>query len=51
MKYANKMGNKYIAIIGDNEVENNTIVLKNMISGEQLELGKDNLVNIDKMIS
>ena len=51
MKYANKMGNKYIVIIGDNEVENNTIVLKNMISGEQVELGKDNLVNIDKMIS
>ena len=25
--------------------------LKNMISGEQVELGKDNLVNIDKMIS
>ncbi len=51
MKYANKMNNKYIVIIGDDEVKNNTIILKNMISGEQLELNKDDLVNIDKMIS
>ncbi len=50
MKYANKMNNKYIVIIGDDEVKNNTIILKNMISGEQLELNKDDLVNIDKMI-
>ena len=51
MKYANKMGNKYVAIIGDDEVNNNTIVLKNMITGDQVELTKEDLVNIDKMIS
>ena len=51
MKYANKQGNKYIVIIGEDEVQKNTIVLKNMETGEQFELEKDNLVNIDKMIS
>ncbi len=51
MKYANKMGNKYILIIGDNEVENNSVILKNMESGEQFEIKKDDLNNINNMIS
>ena len=51
MKYANKMGNKYILIIGDNEVENNSVILKNMESGEQTEIKKDDLNNINNMIS
>jgi histidyl-tRNA synthetase len=51
MKYANKMGNKYVIIIGDDEINNNTVVLKNMISGEQSIIEKEKLVNIDSMIS
>ena len=50
MKYANRMNNKYVIIIGEDEVNNNTIVLKNMIDGSQVSIERENLVNIDKMI-
>ncbi len=50
MKYANRMNNKYVIIIGEDEVNNNTIVLKNMIDGSQVSIARENLVNIDKMI-
>jgi len=38
MKYANSQGHEFVIILGENEVANGTMVLKNMISGEQLEL-------------
>ena len=38
MKYANSQGHEFVVILGENEVTNGTMVLKNMISGEQLEL-------------
>ncbi len=47
MKYANKMGNKYVIIIGDDEVNNNTVALKNMQSGEQEIIELDNLNKVD----
>ncbi len=50
MKYANKMKNKYIILIGEDEVNKNTIILKNMISGDQIEIEKNNLLNIEKII-
>ncbi len=50
MKYANKMKNKYIILIGEDEVAKNTIILKNMISGDQIEIEKNNLLNIKKII-
>ena len=50
MKYANKMNNKYVIIIGEDEVEKNIITLKNMIDGSQTEIDKDDLVNIKKVM-
>ncbi len=38
MKFANKLGAKYSAVIGDDEIANNKINLKNMESGEQKEI-------------
>jgi len=35
MNYANNKGIKFVALIGENEMNNNTITLKNMDSGEQ----------------
>ena len=50
MKYANKMGNKYVIIIGDDEVSNNNVVLKNMLTGDQKVISIDNLNNINNLI-
>ena len=50
MKYANKMNNKYVIIIGDDEVANSTVVLKNMFDGNQITIDKNNLININNMI-
>jgi len=38
MKYANKIGAKYSMILGDDEVSRNTASLKNMDSGEEVEV-------------
>ena len=38
MKYADKIGAKFTAVIGDNEIENGKIKLKDMQSGEETEL-------------
>lgn len=35
MKYANALNIPYVAIVGENELKENKIMLKNMISGEQ----------------
>ena len=35
MKYANKIGAKYSVIIGDSELENNSVELKEMETGEK----------------
>lgn len=51
MKYANKLNNKYVILIGEDEVNNNNIVLKNMIDGNQIEINKEDLINIDKIIN
>jgi histidyl-tRNA synthetase len=44
LDYANKKGIKKVALIGDNELENKTFMLKNMASGEQEELSLDELI-------
>lgn len=43
MKYANKIGAQYSLVLGDNEIEENKANLKNMTTGEQVEitLGED----------
>ena len=50
IRYADRMKNKYIIIIGEDEVQNNNIVLKNMIDGNQITINKNDLINIGKMI-
>lgn len=41
MKYANDRGVKYIALIGENEIEKNMLLIKDMETGNQLELSFD----------
>ena len=48
MKYANKIGAKYSAIIGESELENQVIHLKNMQTGEEKEVSFDALVAVMK---
>jgi len=37
LNYANKLGIPYVAVVGESEKENGTVMLKNMQSGEQTE--------------
>ncbi|MCT4543748.1 MAG: histidine--tRNA ligase [Vallitalea sp.] len=48
MKYANKIGAKYSAIIGDNELEENSIRIKNMETREQTDLSIQEIVKFMK---
>lgn len=41
LKFANKKNIPYVIVVGEEEVENNTITLKNMSSGEQTTLPLD----------
>lgn len=43
--YANSKNIPFIIIIGDNELQTNTIQLKNMNSGEQISSDLDNIIN------
>lgn len=45
MKLADKIGAKYTAILGDNEIETKTINIKNMQNGETKEISLDALIN------
>ncbi|MBR2674615.1 MAG: histidine--tRNA ligase [Mogibacterium sp.] len=45
MKYANKLGASFTAVIGDDEVKSGEITLKNMESGEQMKVKKEELAN------
>lgn len=42
MKYADKLSSAFSMVIGDNELENNSVKIKNMKTGEQNELALDN---------
>ncbi len=44
MRYADKIGAKFTAVLGDSEVETGVIRLKNMASGEITEIKADNIV-------
>jgi histidyl-tRNA synthetase len=44
MKYANDRGVKYTVLLGQNELENECLVLKNMNSGEQTKLSFSELL-------
>lgn len=41
MKYADKKKAKFSIVLGDNEIENNIVKLKNMISGEEKKVSLD----------
>ncbi|MBO5558407.1 histidine--tRNA ligase [Ruminococcus sp.] len=42
MKYADKIGSKFVIVIGDSELESGSAKLKNMASGEQTDIKLDN---------
>ena len=44
MRKANDLSAKFVLIIGDNELKNDSITLKNMVSGEQKELKSKDLI-------
>lgn len=44
MKYADKISAEYSVVIGDNELENNIVTLKNMITKESYDLELDNFI-------
>lgn len=44
MKYANKIGSKYSMIIGDDEINLNTATVKNMRTGEQIQIDLNNII-------
>ncbi len=48
MKYANKICSKFSVVIGDNEIENNLVKLKNMETGNEEEISFENLFDAIK---
>ena len=46
MKYADKIGAKYVLMLGDNEIETGTAVLKEMATGEQREVRLDAIAEV-----
>jgi histidyl-tRNA synthetase len=44
LEYASKKGIPFVGICGDQEIENNTIGLKNLDSGEQESLSLEDLI-------
>lgn len=45
MKYANKLGIPFVAVIGEDEVNSGTVALKNMATGEQVNVSIENIGN------
>jgi histidyl-tRNA synthetase len=46
MEYANRRGIPYVVIIGSDELQRSAATLKNMRTGEQREVGFDELVEL-----
>jgi len=49
MEYANKIGVRYVGLLGTDELENNAITIKDMLSGEQTRQSLDNLADFLKV--
>ena len=47
-KYADKLNIKYVIVIGEDEIKNNVVSLKNMVSGEQQKIDLENAIKIIK---
>ena len=43
MTYANNRGIKYVILAGENEIETNTVTVKNMNTGEQVKMSPEEL--------
>lgn len=41
MKYANKLGAKFVLVLGDDEMSTNKAKIKNMQTGEETEINLD----------
>ncbi len=51
MKRADRLGAKYVLILGDREIEENAAILRNMLTKEQTPINLDNVVeNIQKKL-
>ncbi|NMM61219.1 histidine--tRNA ligase [Clostridium sp. P21] len=50
MKYANKMGVRFTAILGENELQSGKVKLKRMEDGEQFEINLNNLQSIVDLV-
>ena len=48
LNYANRLGIPYVCIIGDDEEQNNQITIKNMETGNQQTISKDNILEVLK---
>lgn len=46
MNYANKKGVKYVILAGESEIASDEVTLKNMVSGEQIRISTDQLVEV-----
>jgi histidyl-tRNA synthetase len=46
MKYADKTGVKYVAVVGGNEIENNAVQIKNMRGGDSFTVGFDDMADM-----
>lgn len=46
MKYADRMGCKYVVVIGDDETKNNTLAVKNMHNGESKSMTSSQLIEV-----
>ena len=47
-KYADKLNIKYVIVIGEDDIKNNVVSLKNMVSGEQQTIDLENAIKIIK---
>lgn len=45
MKYANDIRAQYVALVGEEEMKNDVILLKNMTSGEQEEVSLEEMIH------
>ncbi|MEA1974637.1 MAG: histidine--tRNA ligase [Bacillota bacterium] len=49
-RYSDALNSKYTIILGSDEIENNKISLKNMKTGEQIEMQMDNIEKIIELV-
>ena len=48
-KYADRLKIPYLAIVGEDEIKNNTVSIKNLKTGEQRELNYEDAIELLKM--